>query len=135
MKSFRVALCLVFAALLVIALVPACKKAPTIPTPSAIEGTLSAVKDEFAQEVGKTIDDYQLKADELAKKAEAMPSPAKEEAIKKIDALKAKLAEAKTKLEEVKTATDATWDKTKTDVDTVLKDLATAYSDAASVVK
>jgi predicted FMN-binding regulatory protein PaiB len=134
-KSLRSLAVLAFMLLVATALVPACKKAPEIMTPSAIENTLSAVKDQYVREVTGLIDDYHLKADELAKKAEAMPAPAREEAMKRIDILKAKLAEGRAKLDQVKTATDASWDKTKTDMDTVIKDLATLYSEAVSAVK
>jgi uncharacterized coiled-coil DUF342 family protein len=134
-KSFKSLAVLTFILLLTAVLVPACKKAPETMTPSAIESTLSGVKDQYMKEVTGLIDDYHMKADELAKKAEAMPAPAREEAVKRIDMMRAKLAESRAKLEQIRTATDASWDKTRADMDTVVKDLATLYAEAVSAVK
>ncbi len=135
MKLFKLVIFLVFIAFLAVALLPACKKVPRIPTPTAVESTLGAMKDKYIGEIDGVITDYQAKLDELNKKAEVMPSPAKEEAVKKIDAVKAKLDEAKARLAELKTATDATWEKTKTDTDAIVKDMATLYSEAEAAVK
>lgn len=121
MKSIKLLLILTFVVFLAVAFLPGCNKA-------------AEVKDKFITEATGTLDDYVAKIDDLAKKAEALPSPAKEEAIAKIDLVKAKLDEGKVKLEELKGAGADKWTALMGELKTILADLGTLYTDAVTAV-
>jgi len=121
MKSLKLLLVLALAVGLAAAFMPGCESA-------------TKVKDTFITETNKTIDEYSVKIDDLVKKAEALPSPAKEEALAKIDAVKAKMDEGKAKLEELKGAGADKWTALMGDLKIILDDLVTLYNDAAAAV-
>ena len=121
MKSVKLLLVLAFVVFLAVAFMPGCNK-------------MGAAKDAFITATTPVLDDYSAKIDDLVSKAEALPSPAKEEAIAKIDLVKGKLDEGKAKLEELKGAGADKWEALMADTTTILTDLATLYGDAVIAV-
>jgi outer membrane murein-binding lipoprotein Lpp len=120
-RSVKLLLVLTFVVFLAVVFVGGCVKA-------------AAVKDKFVAETSTILDTYAARIDDLAKEAQAMPSPAKEEAMAKIDLAKAKLAEGKAKLEELKGAGEDRWEALMSDIAVILTDLVKLYNDAAAAV-
>jgi len=97
-------------------------------------GRVPEQRDTFIAQCTWTLNDYEKKADGLARRAETIESPFREDALFKIDAVYAKVAEGRAKLEEFKTATGSRQTALINEIMAIFKELATLYDDAASAV-
>jgi hypothetical protein len=121
MKSVKLVILLALVIFVALAFMPGCGKA-------------AKIKDAYIAEATSTLDDYTAKIDDLSTKAAALPSPLKEEAMAKVDLVKAKMTEGKAKLEELKGASPDKWTTLMTDLKDIIVQLGTLYNDAAAAV-
>jgi TolA-binding protein len=98
----------------------------------SIRGQFERGKDQVISTTEQKLKDFDVRIDELGRKAEGLAVDAKAEANKALEVLREKRAQLQPRIEELKKSTQQTWEDTKAGLETAMTELDKAYQNARS---